>query len=87
MPLNTQSFTPSVAFHPGDTLTEKLSEMNMPTHVFAQHVQQTDAQIHAILNQTSGITPDLAERFEQELGIPTQFWLKKQEYFDTFTGK
>ncbi|MEN2436230.1 HigA family addiction module antitoxin [Weeksellaceae bacterium A-14] len=80
-------FNLDLAFHPGETLAEKLEEMNMGAKEFAVRTGKPEKTITAILNGTSAITPDMAVLFEDVLHIPARFWLKRQYEYDEYVAR
>ena len=76
-----QYFPQSVA-HAGETLQEKLAELNISIQAFAHRTGKTEKEIISILQGESAITPDLAIIFEHILQIPTRFWLNAQRNYD-----
>lgn len=77
-----QYFPQSVA-HAGQTLEEKLEELNMGPKEFAVRTGKPEKTITAILKGESAITPDMAVLFEDILKIPARFWLNAQRTFST----
>lgn len=77
-------FFPSIVFHPGVTLAEKLEELNMGRNEFAIRTDKPEKTILAVIKGDSSITPDMAIRFEHVLKIPAYFWLKRQADYDEY---
>jgi len=86
MPTKNQYFPQSVP-HPGETLAEKLEEMNMGPKEFAIRTGKPEKTITAILKAESGITPDMAVVFETVLNIPAYFWLNNQRIYDEYKAR
>ena len=86
MPTKNQYFPQSVP-HPGETLAEKLEEMNMGPKEFAIRTGKPEKTITAILKEESGITPDMAVVFETVLNIPAHFWLNNQRTYDEYKAR
>ncbi|WP_099371207.1 ImmA/IrrE family metallo-endopeptidase [Sphingobacterium sp. 1.A.5] len=80
-------FNLDLAFHPGETLAEKLGEINMGAKEFAIRTGKPEKTITAILNGESAITPDMAVLFEDVLHIPARFWLKRQYEYDEYKAR
>lgn len=82
--MNTTSnqYRQPIAFHPGDTLQEKLDEQEMGPKEFAVRVGKPEKTISAVLNGESSITPEMAVQFEHALRIPAHFWLSMQRAYD-----
>ena len=83
MALQNQYF-PQSRPHPGETLTEKLEEMEMGPKEFALRTDKPEKTIIAVMNGKSSITPDMAVRFEGVTKIPAHFWMNHQRSYDEF---
>jgi addiction module HigA family antidote len=77
-------YFPSMVFHPGETLTEKLEEMEMGPKEFALRTNKPEKTIIAVMKGKSSITPDMAVRFEGVTKIPAHFWMNHQRSYDEF---
>ena len=80
-------YFPSVVFHPGETLTEKLEEIEMGPKEFALRTGKPEKTIIAVLNGKSSITPDMAVQFENVTKIPANFWMNHQRSYDEFIAR
>src|SRR3989339_155754 len=80
-------YFPSVVFHPGETLEEKLEEMEMGPKEFALRTGKPEKTIIAVLNGKSSITPDMAVQFENVTKIPANFWMNHQRSYDEFIAR
>lgn len=80
-------YFPSVVFHPGETLAEKLQEMEMGPKEFALRTGKPEKTIIAVLNGKSSITPDMAVQFENVTKIPANFWMNHQRGYDEFIAR
>lgn len=80
-------YKPIKAFHPGDTLREKLEEMGMSVKEFAVRTSKPEKTINAVLNGDSSVTPDMAIAFEQVTLIPAHMWLNLQRTFDEYVAR
>ncbi len=77
-------YKPVVAFHPGETLEEKLEELGMGPKEFALRTGKPEKTIIAVLKGKSSITPEMAVQFEHVLKIPAHFWLNMQRSYDEY---
>jgi HTH-type transcriptional regulator/antitoxin HigA len=77
-------FFTDIAFHPGETLAEKLDELKMGPKEFAIRSGKPEKTIIGILKGESSITPEMAVLFESVLKIPARFWIKRQYAFDEY---
>jgi HTH-type transcriptional regulator / antitoxin HigA len=84
---NINQFIPQVAFHPGETLSEKLDELGMGPKEFAIRTGKPEKTIIAVIKGKSSITPEMAVQFEQVLKIPAHFWLNIQQNYDEFIAR
>lgn len=84
---NKNQYFPQSVPHPGETLAEKLEEMNMGPKEFAIRTGKPEKTITAILKEESGITPDMAVVFETVLNIPAKFWLNTQRAYDEYKAR
>ncbi|MDK7675039.1 HigA family addiction module antitoxin [Weeksella virosa] len=80
-------FILDIAFHPGETLAEKLEEINMGPKEFAIRTGKPEKTINAVLKGESAITSDMAILFEDVLQIPARFWLKQQYEYDEYIAR
>lgn len=80
-------FYTDIAFHPGETLVEKLEELKMGPKEFAVRTGKPEKTIIAILKGDSSITPEMAVLFESVLRIPANFWIKRQFSFDEYKAR
>lgn len=76
-----------IAYHPGETLEEKLQEMGMGVKEFATRVSKPEKTIIAVLKGRSSITPDMAVAFEMVTKIPANMWLRHQRIYDEFIAR
>ena len=80
-------YIPSIVFHPGETLGEKLEELKMGPKEFALRSGKPEKTIIAILHGKSAITTDMAVQFENVTKIPANFWMNHQRSFDEFQAR
>lgn len=76
-----------VAFHPGETLREKLDELDMSLKEFALRVSKPEKTVIAVLNGSSSLTPEMAVQFEHVLKIPAHVWMNLQSNFDEYRAR
>jgi addiction module HigA family antidote len=70
--------------HPGETLAEKLEEMDMTSSEFAECTGITRKIINDILNGKCDITYDIAVKFADITRIPVHFWMNNQRHYNEF---
>jgi|GEM_PF-2408421 len=78
------TYKPSIVFHPGDTLKEKLEEMEIGIEEFAYRTGLGEEDILAVLRGESPVTPEMSVRFETITKIHSDFWLRKQARYDQY---
>ena len=81
-----QYFPQSVP-HPGETLAEKLEEMEMGPKEFALRTGKPEKTIIEVLKGKSSITPDMAVQFENVTKIPAHFWMNHQRGYDEYMAR
>lgn len=80
-------YYPQSVPHPGETLAEKLEEMEMGPKEFAIRTVKPEKTITSILKGTSSITPDMAVQFENVTKIPAHFWMHHQRGYDEYIAR
>jgi HTH-type transcriptional regulator / antitoxin HigA len=80
-------YEPTVVFHPGKTLAEKLTELSMGPKEFAVRTGKPEKTILAIIKGESRITPEMAVNFEFVTRIPAHFWHNKQKIYDDYLAR
>lgn len=84
---NINQYFPQVAFHPGETLSEKLAELEMGPKEFSVRTGKPEKTIITIIKGQSSITAEMAVQFEHVLKIPAHFWLELQRNYDEFVAR
>ncbi len=79
---HTNQYIPDAVSHPGETLREKLEELDMGPKEFAVRTGKPEKTISLILNGESAVTPDMAVLFETVLKIPARFWMRRQDLYN-----
>jgi len=80
-------FFPDEVFHPGETLSETLSEMGMSYKEFALRCGLSEKTINEIVKGKASISPETSMKFEQVLGIPAYFWITRQSEYDQYIAR
>jgi HTH-type transcriptional regulator/antitoxin HigA len=73
--------------HPGETLAEKLEEMEMGPKEFSLRTGKPEKTIIAVMKGESSITPDMAVLFENVTRIPANFWMNHQRGYDEYIAR
>lgn len=83
----TNQFTPTIVFHPAETLKEKLAEMGLSIKEFAFRTGKPEKTIIAVLNEESSLTPEMAVLFENVTKISASFWINKQARYNEYIAR
>jgi addiction module HigA family antidote len=75
------------AVHPGEILSEELSELGLTARAFAGALKVPHNRISAILNGQRGISADTALRLAAYFGTEPQFWMNLQQAYDLKTAE
>lgn len=87
---NKKFFNPAklaVYYHPGEFLSETISEQGMSVKEFAIRTGKPEKTIHAIISGKSSITDDMALAFEKVTHVPAHFWMNKQHNYDAYRSR
>ncbi|MEY2921747.1 MAG: hypothetical protein RL108_356 [Bacteroidota bacterium] len=84
---NQNHYFPQSRPHPGETLEEKLIEMEMGPKEFSLRTGKPEKTIIAVLKGISSITPDMAVQFENVTKIPANFWMNHQRSYDEYIAR
>ena len=77
-------YYPEEVLHPGETLKEKLDEMEMTIKEFALRTDKPEKTIIAVLKGDSSITSEMAVLFENVTRIPAKFWISMQSKYSEY---
>ena len=80
-------YFPQTVSHLGETLKEKLEEMQMSQIEFSARTGISQQIIFSIINTKSAITAEIAILFESVLQIPAHFWMNRQRSYDECLAK
>jgi addiction module HigA family antidote len=68
--------------HPGELIGDSLAELGMSISAAAKGLGITRQQLHNLIAGRSGVTPEMAVRFEKALGSSADTWLRMQMNYD-----
>jgi antitoxin HigA-1 len=68
--------------HPGELIGDSLEELGMSISAAAKGLGITRQQLHNLIAGRSGVTPEMAVRFEKALGSTADTWLRMQMNYD-----
>ncbi|MCR5454766.1 MAG: hypothetical protein K6F33_07255 [Bacteroidales bacterium] len=78
---------PFIYFHPGETLSEKMQEMQISEKDFAEISGISENKIKLINACKADVDEPIAIALEKATRIPTHFWLKLQVDFNIYRMK
>lgn len=78
------SYHPAIFYHPGETLAEKLEEMQMSPAALATVTGVPVMVINGVISGDFSVSADLALAFEHATGIPADFWVLAQHEYDNY---
>lgn len=76
-----------IATPPGATIRELLESRGISQEEFALRMGMTEKHISNLINGREHLTPDVAEKLEMVLGIPSGFWNKLEAIFREKSAK
>ena len=76
-----------MAVPPGETIKEQLEEREMTQKEFAHRMDLSEKHISKLLNGEVHLTPEVAERLEMVLGIPSRFWNNLESIYREMEAK
>ncbi|MCX7193245.1 MAG: HigA family addiction module antitoxin [Proteobacteria bacterium] len=75
------------AFHPGEYLSETLSELNLTQAEFARAIGVSPMRISYVIKGTRPVTAELALLFGRAFDQSPQYWLNLQTTYDLKTAE
>ena len=73
---------PGDIFHPGEHLKDEIDARKMSQQELAEKLIVSKSEISLIINGHRNITPKLAIKLEEVLGINAEFWMNIQIKYD-----
>ncbi len=80
-------YEPDMVSAPGETLREMLEEKGMSQAVLAQRTGRPKKTINEIIQGKAILTFDTAIQLERVLGVPANFWNKREASYRAFIAK
>lgn len=74
--------TPGDIFHPGEHLKDELEAREMSQQQLVDKLHISKSEISLIINGHRNITPNIAIKLEEVLGIDAEFWMNIQIKYD-----
>lgn len=75
-------FFPNYTTHPGNYLKEIIETRKLGKDVIASKCQITIEELSKIINELAPISPELANRLEEVLGVSNKIWNRLQALYD-----
>ena len=73
---------PSLAIHPGEVLQEELKSRGLLQNAFASRIGMQPSHLSALIHGKRNVTPAIARKLQEELGIPATTWLNLQNLYN-----
>ena len=70
------------AVHPGETLKEELKERGIKQKDFAAKIGLLPSHLNELIKGKRSFTVPIAMALEKELGIPYDFWMRRQYHYE-----
>jgi len=77
-------FAPNWSLHPGALLRQVLHEQNVRQSEIAERTGLSAKHINQIVNESIGITGDVAVLLERTLGVPALFWTRAEADYQAY---
>lgn len=71
-----------ISVHPGEVLQSELVERGIKQKDFAPTIGMEPSHLSALIHGNRNITPSIANRLEQALGIPATVWMNLQSRYN-----
>jgi len=76
---------PFETFHPGEFIKDEIEARKLNKNDFAKQLLLSPAELNQLLSGNSNITPELAIKLENTLGIKAEFWIRLQVHYEIET--
>lgn len=80
-------YLPDYVSPPGKTLLDALEERGMKQKELAERMSRPEKTINEIVKGKSAITPETALQLEKVLGIPANFWIQREAYYQEYLAR
>jgi addiction module HigA family antidote len=75
------TFNPDWTSKPGDTIVDCLKEREMSLTEFAKQMSISIVYIGRLIDGSTPINPDIAERLSKVLGSTSEFWIEREKQY------
>lgn len=73
---------PFMVFHPVELIKDEIKARGMSQKELAERMGMKPSDVSRMFKEKENITPDLAAKLENALGINSSFWLRSQDYYE-----
>ena len=73
-----------IALHPGEILQDELEARAIKKSFFAEQLGMKPGHLSELLHGRRHVSAATALKLEKLLGIPAEYWLRVQVYYDLF---
>ena len=73
-----------VSLHPGEILQDELEAREIKKSWFAEQLGMKPGHLSELLRGKRHVSAALALKLEHQLGIPAEYWMRVQVYYDLF---
>jgi HTH-type transcriptional regulator / antitoxin HigA len=80
-------FAPTWSLHPGALLRQVLQKQDVRQSEIAERTGLSAKHVNQIVNESIGITGDVAVLLERTLGVPALFWTRAEADYQAFESK
>jgi len=74
-------YQPDHVSPPGESLLERIEELGITPAELAQRTGLAPLAIDEILAGEAPVTPEVARQLEAVLGMPANYWIRRQEQY------
>jgi HTH-type transcriptional regulator/antitoxin HigA len=73
-----------ITLHPGEILNDELEARDIKKSFFAEQLGMKPGHLSELLHGKRHVSAATALKLEKLLGIPAEYWLRVQVYYDLF---
>lgn len=74
-------YTPDYVSPPGETLLETIEEQGLSQAELAERMGRPKKTVNEIIQGKASITPKTALQLERVLGVPSSFWINREQQY------
>ena len=76
------NLVPGTLFHPGEYIKDELEARNLSQQQLAGLLQLSKSEVSLLVNGKRNISPAIAIKLEEALGISAEFWMNLQVKYE-----